>query len=281
MAGKNILTEEFYVSEIHRFIKEFGKVPTYLEMDKAKGYPSGSAYSKNIGWNNALKKANVRIHRGWNGVEKYTKEDIINILKEFEEKEGRVPCYRDMVASNGYPEVSHIKKYIEEENNVRPKKMSFFQPRKGQLAYRISYTNSQWYKDLHSYGILERKSFVTRIPFQILKTREEAAAVSRGIFDGDGGITYRKYKEIYKPVFTIHGTAQFCRDYSYLLYNYCNIMGIINKDKSISRFRVEGFSNCQKVYDFLYGHDNFYIERKKERFEKLLNRTFSLESDNY
>lgn len=110
MVGKNTLTEEFYISEIHRFIKEFGKVPTYLEMDKARGYPSGSAYSKNIGWNNALKKANVRIHRGGNGVEKYTKEDIINILNEFEEKEGRVPCYRDMVASNGYHEVSHIKK---------------------------------------------------------------------------------------------------------------------------------------------------------------------------
>jgi hypothetical protein len=38
---------------------------------------------------------------------------------------------------------------------------------------------------------------------------------------------------------------------------------------------------CKKIYDFLYGHENFYIKRKKERFEQLVNGTFTEEKDPY
>lgn len=34
-----------------------------------------------------------------------------------------------------------------------------------------------------------------------------------------------------------------------------------------------------KVYDILYDYDNFYIKRKNERYEKLLNGTFGLRDD--
>ena len=51
--------------------------------------------------------------------------------------------------------------------------------------------------------------------------------------------------------------------------------------REIFGIRIKGIERCQKIYDFLYGHENFHIERKKDRFEKLLNGTFTLENDNY
>ncbi len=76
-------------------------------------------------------------------------------------------------------------------------------------------------------------------------------------------------------------SEQLCKDHAYLVKKNCNISCSVCKAGSIFGIRIKGIEKCQKTYDFLYGHDNFYIKRKKERFEKLLNGTFSLENDNY
>ena len=57
-------TKEFLISELHRFVKENGRIPTKLNMQKKFRYPSMSAYYTHFGsWNNALKEAGLELNQ--------------------------------------------------------------------------------------------------------------------------------------------------------------------------------------------------------------------------
>lgn len=147
--------------------------------------------------------------------------------------------------------------------------------------YRITKSCKQWKEDLELYGIVPRKAKIVGIPYWYIKTREEAAAVCRGIFDGDGSIdfAYRRGTNLY-PIFTISGSKQVCSDYSSFLGKYCNVNCNVQECEYNFKIAVEG-KECKKIYEFLYGHDNFYIKRKKDRFEQLVNGTFTKDTDPY
>jgi len=76
-------------------------------------------------------------------------------------------------------------------------------------------------------------------------------------------------------------SKQLCENYAYLVKKNSDISCNVCKVGRIFGIRIKEIARCKKIYDFLYGHENFYIKRKKERFEKLLNGTFSLEDDSY
>lgn len=115
-----------------------------------------------------------------------------------------------------------------------------------------------------------------------LGTYEKAGAFCRGVFDADGAITYHKNKNgIYSPSFFFCGSESSCDDFSYLLEKYCNIKANVYKHSTIFCLKINNIKSVKKIYDFLYGHENFCIKRKKERFKNLINGTFSLETDKY
>lgn len=158
-----------------------------------------------------------------------------------------------------------------------------------QSSYSIIKSSKQWCDDLALYGIVPNKSLISYIPLDYLKTPEEEAAIMRGIFDSDGSIgvksTYQKtkfpYLKTYDPGFQIFGSKQLCENYAYLLKKNLGLTCGIYPKKNICVMQVNGKPKCQKVYDFIYGHENFFIKRKKERFEQLLNETFTKENDPY
>jgi hypothetical protein len=131
------------------------------------------------------------------------------------------------------------------------------------------------------YGVVERKSHISFLPLDYLRTIQDEAAIMRGLFDSDGSINYRKTAKGFEPVFFICGSEQLMKDYAYLLQKNCNIDCKLLKHSSIFRLQIYGREKCNRIYDFLYGHENFYIKRKKERFEKLINGTFTPENDVY
>ncbi len=149
----------------------------------------------------------------------------------------------------------------------------------GKRLYEIRKSCKRWIEDLELFGIVPNKSFVSEIPTWYIKTKEEAAAICRGIFDADGSITIHSKDPIY-PKFSVSGSEEVCDHYAFFLEKYCDIKCNPNKLKSIFALQVNG-TQCKKIYDFLYGHENFYIKRKKERFEKLINGTFAPENDVY
>lgn len=56
-------TDEFLISELHRFVNEFGFVPTAISIGVMKDYPSAQAYKSHFGtWNNGLKFAKLELN---------------------------------------------------------------------------------------------------------------------------------------------------------------------------------------------------------------------------
>lgn len=59
-----IYTDEFLVSELHRFKRENDRVPKQSDMSIRHGYPAPGAYQSHFGsWNNALRLAGFEINR--------------------------------------------------------------------------------------------------------------------------------------------------------------------------------------------------------------------------
>jgi len=67
-----IYTDEFLISEVKRFVKEKGRVPSSHEMCRINGYPSYSTYIKHFGsWNNILLKCGLNMHTKNKGTRKF------------------------------------------------------------------------------------------------------------------------------------------------------------------------------------------------------------------
>lgn len=92
-------TKDFLINEIHRFINEFGHVPTVKEIDSNNDYPSINRYRKLFGnWNNALKEANLPL----NSVSQYTDEFLESEFHRFVKENNRIPRYEEFNNSE-YP----------------------------------------------------------------------------------------------------------------------------------------------------------------------------------
>ena len=102
----------------------------------------------------------------------------------------------------------------------------------GKRLYTISKSCKRWIENLELFGVKPNKSFVTEIPTWYIKSKEEAAAICKGIFDADGSITIHSKDPIY-PKFSVSGSEKLCDEYAFFLEKYCDIKCNPNKLKSI------------------------------------------------
>ena len=92
-------TKDFLINEIHRFIKEFNRVPIAKDFDSNINYPSRDKYRKIFGnWSNALLEANLPL----NHVFYYTDEFLESEFNRFVKENGRIPIFREFNNSE-YP----------------------------------------------------------------------------------------------------------------------------------------------------------------------------------
>ena len=83
-----LYTKEFLISELHRFVIEFGFIPLFDELNMASGYPSTGPYRSQFGsWNNALIAADLKLNKE----SSYTKETLISELHRFVDEFGQIP----------------------------------------------------------------------------------------------------------------------------------------------------------------------------------------------
>ena len=60
----NKYTDEFLISELHRFVHEHKRIPKAHDMKLTGGYPTHDAYYNHFGsWNNGLKTAGLKINK--------------------------------------------------------------------------------------------------------------------------------------------------------------------------------------------------------------------------
>lgn len=271
---------ELLLMELQRFSEENGRLPIQKEMRESNNYPSFHRYIKEFGsWSNAIKEISLKPQ-----IDKaFFSPENLNLRKfyiiGYIIGDGSISYDNQLfiITTEGDKEnLYDMYQYMNLETKICVEEKGEYKTR-----YTIHKQCPEWAVDLKKYGVVPNKSLISYIPLDYLKTPEEEAAIMRGIFDSDGCITCRKDRKNFTPIFYVCGSEKLCGDYAFLLKKNCDTdCNVSRNGKNLFQIQIQG-EKCQKIYDFLYGHDNFYIKRKKERFEKLLNRTFTLEGDNY
>jgi hypothetical protein len=273
---RNNYTKQELINELLRFEELHGRIPSIHELKVKDGWICRTEFIKVFGsWEAALNETpfKTRIDINFFNPENMDlrKWNIVGYIIG----DGNVHGNRLSITSSedDKENLFNIHQYMKLDTKIYSREGD------GKRLYTISKSCKRWIEDLELLGVLPNKSFTSKIPTWYIKTKEEAAAICRGIFDADGSITIHSNDHLY-PKFSVSGSEELCNDYSFYLEKYCGIKCNPSKLKSIFVLQVNG-TQCEKIYDFLYGHENFYIKRKKERFEKLINGTFSLETDKY
>lgn len=138
---------------------------------------------------------------------------------------------------------------------------------------RICIGNTKLCDDLIKLGCTPRKSLTLKFPSEDIVPAHLVRHFIRGYFDGDGCVSYSSDKakrKAYKVGFV--GTSDMCN----------NIMDILNTEAGMTKIKTSpcgkalqfmwgGRINCKKVYNYLYSDATIYLDRKYEKFNKIIN----------
>jgi len=122
--------------------------------------------------------------------------------------------------------------------------------------------------DLAKYGVIKNKTHYTYFPDI---PEELHSHFIRGIFDGDGCISYYKTN----LEFSIVGNFILISKLQEILIKNCNLNKTVlrkdkNKNNNIFYIKYAGNLQCKRIYDYLYKDcEDLYLTRKKEKFEQI------------
>lgn len=89
---------------LREFERKEGKPPRAEDFRNNTNYPDPMTYRRQFDfWNRALEIAGLSTIKG--GVRKYTDEELLELLKTFEEEYGRPPTQKDFSSNPKYPNV--------------------------------------------------------------------------------------------------------------------------------------------------------------------------------
>ena len=103
---KLLYSDKELIEALKRFYEEKVRVPIENDFVNNPKYPCYRIYSNRIGWTNAIILAGIYDKRDIK--KKYTDEELLNSLKRFYEKNGRVPVANDFNNDPKYPSDSTI-----------------------------------------------------------------------------------------------------------------------------------------------------------------------------
>lgn len=154
--------------------------------------------------------------------------------------------------------------------NIFREKLETNKPLRNDSGYiKLAIENKKLSFDLAKHGCLKAKTFIIKFP----ELRKDLVRhFIRGYFDGDGCITQSgKY-----PIFSIVSNENFLNELQLILINELGL----NKTKFITRHPERNhnirtliygsFGNCIPIYHYLYDGSNFFMKRKKSKFETFL-----------
>lgn len=146
------------------------------------------------------------------------------------------------------------------------------QPPRGNLLYRVQVRSKGIVQELEKYGITNNKSLSLYWKYPLTWD------FIRGIFDGDGCVTYTKNTK-YVIVSFCGGSIKFLQQIQeFLLQN--NIKSNLNEEKREDRIlyylHINFLEDKKKLYNFLYEKAIFFLKRKKEKFSNILNQNYPL-----
>ena len=149
--------------------------------------------------------------------------------------------------------------------DIRPRKVKL--NGKEYEACRLTMYSKQMSKDLAEKGCYQKKSLTLTFPNFKIVPNNLIHHFMRGYFDGDGCITGNN--------FSIVGTKEFINKFVEILRK--------NVDISKAEYYAEtgkalewhhaSKKDCIKIYNYLYKDSTIYLERKRNKFLKLFDKT--------
>lgn len=135
-----------------------------------------------------------------------------------------------------------------------------------------AYVNSvHMSQQLSKLGVVQNKSFICKYPYEYIPQELEHHFI-RGLFDGDGCISFTmggvNKNKVHGRFSIANGSKDFLED----IYNIVNINDMhIYKNHNIYDFTTCKYSNIKQMYNYLYKDATIYLTRKQNKFEKYLS----------
>lgn len=139
---------------------------------------------------------------------------------------------------------------------------------KHKTKYEVNLYSVEMMKDLEKYGVIPNKSLILKFPPIELIPEWLRHHLVRGIFDGDGGLTFDKVNNQWAVVFT--GTKEVLSS----IEKISNINGkydyISTSNNNTWQWRIRAQLDIIKFICWIYYDSNIFMDRKKTQCGKCL-----------
>ncbi len=125
----------------------------------------------------------------------------------------------------------------------------------------FSMINKRIMQNFLKLGLIENKSFDIQLP----KISSHISHFIRGVFEGDGSVSFTKDKRMRATIFSASST--FSKQISEIL-TLNEVKNNIYLYKNIYRINIQGYKPIKKFYEFIYTDADFWLNRKREIFNE-------------
>ena len=188
--------------------------------------------------------------------------------------DGSISKKENLVAIQLQEEDKYILEKIREITKTQRPLEEYIRRETGHKIYSFRNWSSEWKKDLAHYGIFPQKTFTLQPP--LFLNKKYNIDYIRGYFDGDGSI-YRIESQN-RVFFEITGASKIMIDWiydqltnQYHIYTNKKTQETLANGTVMYKIKIGDKTELKKLYNLLYDEKNFYLKRKKEKFENLLN----------
>lgn len=178
--------------------------------------------------------------------------------------------------ADGYNSGSFIRVDIQDEGHLEKLRDEVFlnkdisiKKKKSQtnkIVYHLTIQSKKLVEDCEKWGIIKNKSFLTKYPDIPSKFDKHFI---RGLFDGDGCLSYSMDGNYRRYTFAIVGSESLMSSVKNKLSNLDINFGF-RKTKSIFEIYVRGNRQIIKLLHYLYSDSSIYLERKYKKYDELI-----------
>jgi intein-encoded DNA endonuclease-like protein len=145
--------------------------------------------------------------------------------------------------------------------------ISVTQPKKGNTLYRVQVRCKGLKEELAKYGLTENKSLTLNWLYPLTWN------FVRGVFDGDGCITYTE-KTKFVIISFCGGSDIFLKQLQkFLLLNKIDSK-LIKDKRGLFYLYVHSLEHKKLMYNLMYENANNFLKRKKEKFSNILQQHY-------
>ena len=144
----------------------------------------------------------------------------------------------------------------------------------GHIVATFRVWSKSWKDDLTHYGIVPNKTFILKPP-ELLKPEYRIDFI-RGYFDGDGSI-YQVPSQNKLGVDIVGASKEMIEWIHNELVNHYHLMlprpttEVLNNGTVMYKVRTNSKEEVKKIYELFYSNGGLCMQRKKRKFETLLN----------